>query len=309
MHHQRGPGRLATIHRPPTSVRPRRRSASGSAVQDFDPGPSSRTWPTSRRCSRFLRRGRTPTIFKFEDDGNNWADDADYTIAVNWLGSPTARSGSRIGAAGPASAGQHAADRVPELRHRRHRHQPRHRADHRREGLRRPRRRRGHLRGRRPVGAVADAGSSSSGASPPHAGPGALRPGHPSGPMRTGRRRRLRQRPDADPDRRQPARAHLRHRAGDLLVELRRDGDAAGAGLRPLLLRDRCPPGTCSPCSATTPAGASSSALVPASGTAKMFVSICPNQPDVLGDQRACTVETRFGASPRTPSPRREGRR
>ena len=34
--------------------------------------------------------GNVDYFFKFEDNGNNWADDTDYTIAVDWMGEPDA---------------------------------------------------------------------------------------------------------------------------------------------------------------------------------------------------------------------------
>ena len=163
------------------------------------------------------QRGRTPTTSSSSrTTGNNWADDTDYTITVNWLGEPDAAEAvpdPQRPATMAAGRGQHSADRVPELRHRRHRHQPRHRADHRREGLRRPRRRRGHLRRRRP-----GRGGGRCPALLPVAHPlrdadrRAVRPGHPPRLLRAGRRRGLRQRPDPYPDRRQPAGPHLRDR-------------------------------------------------------------------------------------------------
>ncbi len=39
-------------------------------------------------------------FFLFEDEGNNWADDTDYTIFVEWLDEPDAAGGG----AGSASA-------------------------------------------------------------------------------------------------------------------------------------------------------------------------------------------------------------
>ena len=34
--------------------------------------------------------GNVDYFFKFEDQGNNWADDTDYTITVDWMGEPDA---------------------------------------------------------------------------------------------------------------------------------------------------------------------------------------------------------------------------
>ena len=57
--------------------------------ENFDPTPS---FPNLANFEAVLQVppnvANTEYFFKFEDDGNNWADDTDYTIAIDWMSEP-----------------------------------------------------------------------------------------------------------------------------------------------------------------------------------------------------------------------------
>jgi hypothetical protein len=49
--------------------------------------------------------GNTDYIFKFEDDGNNWADDTNYTINIQWIGEPDSAEAVPDPQRGPVAMG------------------------------------------------------------------------------------------------------------------------------------------------------------------------------------------------------------